>query len=212
MQLVILGTEDQKEELLSEGTAGGVQLIWLSDVHEFEQHTDGDVFIDLLFRNESSRIQLLQPLLPKPVIISSVIDTLEETHASFIRINGWPTLVKGAMMEGTCLNDDLKKEAGEALQLINKWIEWLPDEPGFVVPRVISTIVNEAYFALSEGVSTKEEIDVAMRLGTAYPYGPFEWSEKIGVQNIATLLLKLSSQQPRYTPCELLVQETNKAI
>ncbi len=54
--------------------------------------------------------------------------------------------------------------------------------------------------------------NIAMKLGTAYPYGPFEWVEKIGVQNIVTLLLKLSKTQTRYIPSELLVQETNKAI
>jgi 3-hydroxybutyryl-CoA dehydrogenase len=70
----------------------------------------------------------------------------------------------------------------------------------------------QAFIALGEGVSTIEEINTAMKLGTAYPYGPFEWVEKIGVQNIVTLLHKLSKTQFRYTPSELLVQETNKAI
>jgi 3-hydroxybutyryl-CoA dehydrogenase len=55
-------------------------------------------------------------------------------------------------------------------------------------------------------------MDTAMKLGTAYPYGPFEWGNKIGLQNIVNLLKKLSKKQPRYTPCELLVQETDKAI
>jgi 3-hydroxybutyryl-CoA dehydrogenase len=68
-------------------------------------------------------------------------------------------------------------------------------------------IINEAYFALSEGVSTKAQINIAMKLGTAYPYGTFEWSERIGLQNIASLLLKLSRQQKRYMPCKLLLQE-----
>jgi 3-hydroxybutyryl-CoA dehydrogenase len=73
-------------------------------------------------------------------------------------------------------------------------------------------IINEAFFALSENVTTIEEIDTAMKLGTAYPYGPFEWGNKIGLQNIVTLLKKLSKKQPRYIPCELLVQETDQAI
>ncbi len=63
-------------------------------------------------------------------------------------------------------------------------VVFVKDEPGLVSARVISMIVNEAFFALAEGVSTMEEIDVAMKLGTNYPYGPFEWLEKIGVANI----------------------------
>ena len=42
-------------------------------------------------------------------------------------------------------------------------------------------IINEAYFTWEAGTSTKEEIDIAMKLGTGYPYGPFEWGEKIGL-------------------------------
>jgi 3-hydroxybutyryl-CoA dehydrogenase len=45
-----------------------------------------------------------------------------------------------------------------------------------------------------------------MKLGTAYPFGPFEWSEMIGLQNIVALLQQLSTRQPRYTPAPLLLQ------
>jgi 3-hydroxybutyryl-CoA dehydrogenase len=46
-----------------------------------------------------------------------------------------------------------------------------------------------------------------MKLGTNYPYGPFEWSRLIGLQNIADLLLTLGAGQPRYQPCEALLRE-----
>ena len=46
-------------------------------------------------------------------------------------------------------------------------------------------------------------------LGTNYPFGPFEWSEKIGVHKIASLLLKLSETDSRYTACPLLLKESN---
>ena len=56
--------------------------------------------------------------------------------------------------------------------------------PGFITARVIAMIINEAFFALQENVSSKEEIDTAMRLGTNYPYGPFEWTKLIGIDKI----------------------------
>jgi 3-hydroxybutyryl-CoA dehydrogenase len=65
-------------------------------------------------------------------------------------------------------------------------------------------IINEAYYTLEEKVSTKEQIDVAMKLGTNYPLGPFEWSEKIGINNIYELLRKLSMENDRYTIAPLL--------
>ena len=48
------------------------------------------------------------------------------------------------------------------------------------------------------GTSTKEEIDIAMKLGTGYPFGPFEWGEMIGLSRIAELLKKLSYDNPVY--------------
>lgn len=69
---------------------------------------------------------------------------------------------------------------------------FVSDEPGLVAARVISMIINEAYFALGEKVSTQQNIDLAMKLGTNYPYGPFEWAEKIGIKNIYRLLEKLT--------------------
>jgi 3-hydroxybutyryl-CoA dehydrogenase len=76
----------------------------------------------------------------------------------------------------------------------------------------VSAIINEAYFALEDGVSTKGEIDVAMKLGTAYPYGPFDWAQKIGLNNIATLLQQLAAEQPRYAPCSSLIAEVKPTL
>jgi 3-hydroxybutyryl-CoA dehydrogenase len=72
---------------------------------------------------------------------------------------------------------------------------------------VLAMIINEAWFTLGENVSTKQEIDTAMKLGTNYPYGPFEWCNKIGIKNIYSLLKKLSENNARYKPAPLLEKE-----
>ena len=84
----------------------------------------------------------------------------------------------------------------------------VPDISGMITPRVIAMIINEAYYTLEQEVSTKEEIDIAMKLGTNYPMGPFEWSEKIGLKNIYSLLMKLSIHEERYLPAQLLKKES----
>ncbi len=212
MQIIIVGSEKQKEELLSGGITKEASLIWLNDLKELEHQHSADVYIDLLFENTQKRIKLLAQFLPKLVIINSVIDTLAEINSSFVRINGWPTFLSSNIIEASSLQKQNELEAEEVFSVFEKCIEWLPDIPGFITPRVISMIINEAYFALAEGVSTPNEIDIAMKLGTAYPYGPLNWGVKIGLQNIVTLLEKLSVKYPRYMPCELLVQETNRSI
>jgi 3-hydroxybutyryl-CoA dehydrogenase len=83
-------------------------------------------------------------------------------------------------------------------------VVFVKDQPGFVAARVISMIVNEAFFAFGENISTIEEIDKAMKLGTSYPKGPFEWAEKIGVDKIYLLLRKLAEKEERYLPAPAL--------
>ena len=72
---------------------------------------------------------------------------------------------------------------------------------------MVATVINEAYFTLEEKVSSKEEIDIAMKLGTNYPYGPFEWSKKIGLKKIFDLLTLLAKTNARYEPSPLLKKE-----
>jgi len=71
---------------------------------------------------------------------------------------------------------------------------------GFHYPRVISMIVNEAYFALGENLATPESIDLAMKFGVNYPLGPIEWGQKIGLKHIINLLSEYSeiTEDPRY--------------
>jgi 3-hydroxybutyryl-CoA dehydrogenase len=211
MQIAVLCNEDQKAELVVDGQ-NEMKIVYLDDIHHLHLHKDADAVIDLLFETDTERIDLLKAHLPKLIIINSVIDTLAEINAPFVRINAWNSFLNSELIEASTNDEELKKTAQQIFEKFNKKLEWLPDEPGFITSRVISMIINEAYFALSENVTTIDEIDIAMKLGTAYPYGPFEWGNRIGLQNIVTLLKKLSKKQPRYIPCELLVQETDKAI
>lgn len=198
MQVVVLTNFNLKEELLSDVSYLPEQISWIESVHQINDYLDADVFIDLLF--ETEHITPLESLLPKTIIINSVERTLAETNFSFVRINAWPGFLKSSIVEASSLNDNNKQIAEEVFAFFKKKLEWLPDDAGFVTPRVISMIINEAFISLKEDVSTKEEIDTAMKLGTNYPYGPFEWAEKIGIRKIEGLLNRLSKEQVRYQP------------
>lgn len=204
MQVFVCATEEMKKELCGDSSPGlSIQAIQTIPT---KSTIKADVLIDLLFVNTKERISELQEA-AHIVIINSVTDTLSETHPSFIRINGWPSFLKASLIEASALDEHLKAKVENLFRHFNKELEWLPDEPGFISPRVISMIINEAYFALSEGVSTREEIDTAMKLGTAYPNGPFEWASLIGLDKIAALLLKLNKAKAPYTPSAKLLEE-----
>jgi len=197
MQVVILSNESLKEELMDGLSSSPEGIIWIEEFSQLQEHKEADVFIDLLFEN--SHLTALQQLLPKLIIVNSVEQTLFEMNSSFVRINGWNTFLKSSLVEATSLKQSDKEKTEKVFALFNKKIEWIDDIVGFITPRVISMIINEAFISLKEGVSSKEEIDIAMKSGTNYPYGPFEWSQKIGVNNLKKLLNKLSKEQTRYS-------------
>ena len=76
---------------------------------------------------------------------------------------------------------------------------------GFIFPRTIVQIINEAHFALEESVASKKDIDRAMKYGVNYPKGPFEWSNGRELF-VLTLLNELfeKTKDKRYLPSKLL--------
>lgn len=160
-------------------------------------HENADAFFNLLEDAGSSHY----PETEKPLFINSVLHTVD--NKKMIRINGWNGFLENNNWE---VAGNIKAQAKEVLLHLNKTIIQTADEPGFISARIIAMIINEAYYAKGESVSTEAAIDTAMKLGTNYPYGPFEWAQKIGVNNIHQLLAKLSLQDNRYQPAPLLKQ------
>ena len=210
MKIAVITNDVLKEEWLAQGIGDAVEMEWLPEPIAVE---NADGYIDLLFQPAAERINKLKKLSagsggqPAIILVNSVMETLNHLPEKFIRINGWPTFLKRPVVESSCNDEDLKKQAENIFSFFNKTAEWVSDVPGFITPRIISMIINEAYFTLDEKVSSKKEIDIALKLGTNYPYGPFEWSEKIGLKNIFELLSLLAITQPRYEPSALLKKE-----
>ncbi len=204
MRVLVIADRPLREELMTGVSNDSIQVEWISDINDLSFGTTFDACIDLLFQNTPARIGWLNNLQAPLIIINSVIDTLGEIGQDYVRINGWPTFLQRGKLEATTLQEHLKLKAEQLFDSFGKKINWTPDIPGFLTARVIATIINEAYIALEEGVSTTDEIDIAMKLGTNYPYGPFEWSKKIGLELIFLLLTKLAKDQERYRPSALL--------
>jgi 3-hydroxybutyryl-CoA dehydrogenase len=208
MKIVVITDEGLKAELLEQGQTPASETEWINVIPEAGH---ADACIDLLFDGSPERVTSLAALQPALIIVNAVSTTLDELPAGFIRINGWSSFLKRNVVEASCNDAEIKNKASTIFGSFNKTTEWVADIPGFIAARVISMIINEAYFTLEEEVSTKEEIDTAMKLGTNYPYGPFEWSRLIGPANIHTLLEKMATVNERYKPCALLTKEATSA-
>lgn len=143
-----------------------------------------------------------------PVIVNAVNTTLDALPLRFSRINAWPGFLQRSLKEVVASETDMVF-LKELYDLLGWQYRFVADKPGMIAARIIAMIINEAWFAFADGVSTQEAIDQAMKLGTNYPYGPFEWGNKIGLEKIVTLLLRLSEEESRYAPAPLLLKNVN---
>jgi len=197
MQIVVLANDVAFETIKEANPA----FNWTraADAASFSAYKDAAAFFDLTENAAGNE----HPAGDTPLFINSVITCLPAGKKA-VRINGWNGFLQHASWE---VAGHVGEKEKAILSALNKNIIECADEPGFISARIITMIINEAYFAKGENVSTEEEIDIAMKLGTNYPYGPFEWAEKIGVQQVYELLLKLAAQDGRYQPSPSLTQK-----
>lgn len=89
---------------------------------------------------------------------------------------------------------------------LGKTVVHSTDSPGFVTTRAVGVLVNEAAWMLSEGVSSRDDIDAAYRLGFHHPMGPFELADLVGLDTLLAILDVLwdGFRDPKYRACPLL--------
>ena len=202
MKIIILCNEDFSLYIKSLSTS----IDWITTTHisEWRDFPDADGYFNL---NENACNENYSHL-NKPIFINAVSNTLKESNhpTNVVRMNGWNGFIQRNLWE---VAGNISQQHIDILNAINKSYAITPDEPGFIAPRILSMIINEAYFAKEQNVSTETEIDTAMKLGTNYPKGPFEWKEEIGITNIFKLLENLSKTDKRYQPSLLLTNEAS---
>jgi len=99
----------------------------------------------------------------------------------------------------------------ELVAKLDKEMAVSQDYPGFIVNRVLIPMINEAVFALYEGIATAEDIDKGMKLGTNQPMGPLTLADFIGLDTVLAIanVLYDGFKDPKYRPCPLLVKMVN---
>jgi 3-hydroxybutyryl-CoA dehydrogenase len=89
---------------------------------------------------------------------------------------------------------------------LGRHVEWVGDAPGLVLGRIVCQLVNEAAFALGEGVGDAHDIDLGMVLGLSHPRGPLAWADAIGLEHVLAVLEGLCGEyrEERYRPAPAL--------
>lgn len=214
MKILITGEEQRAAELRAKLSGNTALEIDYTDGDDEEDYSEYDAIFDLNFDDDYSNLEIYAGLKETPVFVNAVKTSLNEAvyaTGSKIRcrlygINALPGFSTQPTWEISLLRRFETPELDKVTKQLG--INYLPveDRVGMVKPRVIFMIINEACYTLQEGTATIEDIDTSMKLGTNYPFGPFEWCDKIGITPVFETLAALyeDTKDERYKVCPLL--------
>lgn len=210
MKIAVLGT-GKKAEAWKRRNLNPDSYTWAQDT---KSHYDFDIFIDLNFDEHPEKLSDYVCNEKTIFLFSAINISIEGAfHAAnltpmslkIMGINALPTMIERSTLEYTNpLNVNNPEEIFSALGY--ETFSEVDSRVGMVTPRIISMIINEAFYTVQEGTANEKDIDTAMKLGVNYPKGPFEFLEQIGIEHVYTLLESLYSdtKEERYKICAAL--------
>ena len=180
---------------------------------------DVDLVIEAVYENKDVKLSIFNKLndLVKPdTIFASNTSSISITELSasvrpdkFIGMhfmNPVPMMKLVEIIRGYSTSDQTYQTIKALAEKLGKVPVEVFDYPGFISNRVLLPMINEAVFALMEGVASAEDIDTVMKLGMNHPMGPLTLADFIGLDVCLAIMEVLYSgfSDPKYRPCPLL--------
>ena len=203
-------TEQQKNEVLGR----------ISSTIEMEDLTKCTLIIEAATENFDIKRQIFQRLdsiCPPETILASNTSSISITKIAGVMsrpekvigmhfFNPVPLMKLVEVIRGIATSDDTYAKVKEISEKLGKVPVECNDSPGFISNRVLMPMINEAIFALYEGVATAESIDEIMKLGMNHPMGPLTLADFIGLDVCLAILNVLHEGlgDPKHRPCPLL--------
>lgn len=217
MKILLIGEKERAAELRARlATIPDLEVDY-SDGDSDEDFHVYDVLFDLNFDDDYENLPLYAALREKPVFVSSVKTTLAEAvyatgtkvRCRLFGMNALPGFLSDNLWEVSLYRKFETPQLDEVLGKLSIAYKPVQDRVGMIKPRTIFMIINEACYTLQEGTAGIEDIDMAMKLGTNYPFGPFEWCDKIGITTVFETLASMyeDTKDERYRICPLLKQK-----
>jgi 3-hydroxybutyryl-CoA dehydrogenase len=185
-----------------------------------DQLSDSDYVVEAIVENAEAKAALFASLdaIVKPeAILASNTSSISITRlgAATTRpdrvlgmhfMNPVPLMGLVEMIRGQATADESMRTAAGLCAALGKTPVEAADYPGFIANRILMPMINEAIFAVMEGVGTPDAIDTVMKLGMNHPMGPLALADFIGLDVCLAILHVLHDGfgDPKYRPCPLL--------
>lgn len=207
-----------KEKVTAEEMEGTLSRITLST--SLTDAAEADLVIEAAVENmeiKAGIFKQLDEIAPPHTILASNTSSLPITEIGAVTkrpekvigmhfMNPVPVMKLVEIIRGLATADEVYQTVETVAKSLNKVPVEVNDAPGFVANRILLPMINEAIFALYEGVATKEGIDEVMKLGMNHPMGPLTLADFIGLDTCLSIMeiLHEGLGEDKYRPCPLL--------
>ncbi|ADR22214.1 hypothetical protein MATR_01440 [Marivirga tractuosa] len=222
MNILVVGDPKNQEEITAK-FGEKHQIISFDDLTEItkEAFFEADVVFDFFVAEEPEALDFYEQRPDLTIFTNMAMSCFgnltlfqEKTQNTVFGFNGLPSFINRSVLECTLQDEKEKEKLNLLCGKLGTDFEIVEDRVGMVTPRIICMIINEAYYTVQEGTAERKDIDLGMKLGTNYPFGPFEWCDKIGVEKVYELLEAVydDTKEERYKICPILKKEYLAAI
>jgi 3-hydroxybutyryl-CoA dehydrogenase len=195
--MIVVEDEQEEDDLVfSETDEDDLDALLFGAEEDDEMDAEGyDIVFDLNFDDEEDSLIKYYYNQGQVVIgcavkasLSEMASGLPDMECKVFGMNAFPTFIDRPKLEISMIDraDHMILEA--TMKTLGLEYELVDDQVGMITPRVVCMIINEAAFVLGEGTASVEAVDQAMKLGTNYPKGPFEWCDQIGIWNVVEVI------------------------
>lgn len=183
---------------------------------------DADIVIEAIVENLEVKKEVfkkLDQIVKREAILASNTSALSITELGAVTkrpekvigmhfMNPVPVMKLVEVIRGLSTSEETYKEINSITESLGKVPVLVNDFPGFVSNRILMPMINEAIYALYEGIASKEAIDEVMKLGMNHPMGPLQLADFIGLDTCLFIMEVLHEGfgDDKYRPCPLLKQ------
>lgn len=195
------------------------RLKFSPDLSEFSK-SNTEIVVEAVTENfevKKNIFQKLDAICPAETILTSNTSSISITKIAATTkrpskvmgmhfMNPVPLMKLVELIRGLATSEDTYQKVKQISEQMGKTTVVSKDQPGFIINRILMPMINEAVYALMEGLGTVEDIDTGMKLGTNQPMGPLTLADFIGLDTCLYIMQVLHEGlgDSKYRPCPLL--------